>query len=202
MLCMEESLKKILKELPDIDVVHKIIMEKEAEENRHKNELKQIDIRFKGKYTEHVLYMMWELVSLDKDRTNLLNPIDKDGIVEYKSGLYLDPFTISFSKDGEYVRIQDSWGTFWIFPIEVFKYPNNSRKMKSIYRRFLKRRVLSMAPKKIEDYEKAIKSYSIFIDDNKKMIESIKKGLLKIKRDPTLTPLNLDDIEFNNEESE
>ena len=202
MLYTEESLKKILKELPDIDIVHKIIIEKEAEENRHKNELKQIDIRFKGMYTANVLYMMWELVRLDKDRTNLLNPIDKDGIVEYKSGLYLDPSTILFSKDGKYVRIQDSWSTFWIFPVEVFKYPDNFRKMKSIYRRFLKRRALSMAPKKIEDYEKAIKSYSIFIDDNKKMIESIKKGLLKIKRDPTLTPLNLDDIEFNNEESE
>ena len=150
------------KPIPDIDVVQKILIEKKCVEDRYKKEMENINNSLKKKYVANVLYIMWRLITINKDiKSSFFIPIDKNGeLIEYKCGRYFDFSSLEFCNNGRYVRIYDSWGSYWIFPVEVFKYPNNFRKMKSIYLRFLKQRAYAELPKQIKQNQKDFEYYN------------------------------------------
>ena len=186
------------KPIPDIDVVQKILIEKKCVEDRFKKEVENINNSFKTKYVANVLYMMWELITTNKDiKSNFLIPIDDNGeLLEYKSGRYFDFTSLEFSKNGTYVRVYDSWGSYWIFPVEVFKYPNNFIKMKSIYLRFLKQRAYAELPKQIKKNQEDFKYYNGLIKKLNHTLEVLKTQLDKYNQDTKLTPISLEDIGF------
>ena len=194
----------VLKPISDIEIMRKLIRDKHFEESRYKKRIENINETLKGKWSANVLYMMWELITwIKKDQGSLLNPVDKDGnLIEYRSGKHLMISTLEFSKYGCYVSIKDSWNRLWIFPVEIFKYKNNFRKMKSIYNKFIKQRTLAELPKEIEDIKKDIKSYQTYIGRANKHMNVINKQLSKLKRDSTLFPLESKDLGFNNEEDD
>lgn len=193
------SVSEVLyKPMPDIDVVQKILLHKSYVEDRYKKEFENINNSLKKKYVANVLYIMWELITTNKDiKSSFLIPIDKNGeLIEYKCGRYFDFSSLEFSKNGRYVRAYDSWGSYWIFPVEVFKYPNNFRKMKSIYLRFLKQRAYAELPKQIEKNQEDFKYYNGLIKKLNHTLEVLKTQLDKYNQDTKLTPISLEDIGF------
>lgn len=186
------------KPIPDIDVVQKILIEKKCVEDKFKEEVENINNNFKKKCVANVLYIMWRLITTNKDiESNFLIPIDKNGeLIEYKYGRHFDYSSLEFSKNGRYIRVYDTYGSYWIFPVEVFKYPNNFRKMKSIYLRFLKQRAYAELPKQIEKNQKDFNGYNTIMKRLNHTLQVLYNQLDKYKRDTKLTPISLEDIGF------
>ena len=196
----KEDLKNLLcKPMPDIEIAQKIICEKKVESYRHSRELKSLDKRLKSKYVTNILYMMWELLTKvnKEDCKNILSPLDGNGyFVEHTNGRYLIIDTLEFSECGYYVKIQDSWSNIWVFPTETFKYKKNFKKRKSIYYKFLKQRALIEFPKKIQKLKDSIEMYKSYVKSYDNQIKSLEKELQKIKSNPHLRPLDVDDLGF------
>lgn len=196
----EYSWEKVLdKKIPDIEVVQKTWTEREIEETRHEKETRSISEKLKGKCTATILYLMWELLTniKNKEDSELLMPVDKDGnLEEYNCGNYLDYTSIQFSQDGHYVSIKSGWGQTYIFPTEVFKYPDNFKRMKTIYRRFLKQRTLAEIPKRIEEVKRDIEAYNTYIKRCNNLLKGLDKQLSKLQCDATLSPLKVEALGF------
>lgn len=195
-ITLEEALDR---KIPDIEVVQKIIMERHVEEDRHEKEMKSISEKLKRKCTATIVYLMWELLTniKNKEDSEFLIPVDKDGnLEEYNCGNYLDYTSIQFSQDGHYVSIKSGWGHTYIFPTEVFKYPNNFKRMKTIYRRFLKQRALAEIPKRIEEVKRDIEAYNTYIKRCNNILKGLNKQLSKLQCDATLSPLKVEELGF------
>ena len=198
--CHEYSWEKVLdKKIPDIEVVQKIWTERKIEETRHEKEKESISEKLKGKCTATILYLMWEIITNTKhnEDSEILIPVDKDGnLEEYTCGHYLDYNTMQFSENGCYVSIKTSWNYMYVFPIEIFNYPDNFKKMKTIYMKFLKRRALAEIPKKIEEVKRDIKAYNTYIKRCNNILKGLNKQLSKLQCDATLNPLKVEELGF------
>lgn len=191
-----EEVFKDIKMKHSYEVCLKILRDKKIEYDRHIEAKSKLEKSMNSTYIINMISTMYDLLTTIGKIESLLNPVINGMFPNYKSGRYLDINSIQSSKDEKYIRINDSWGAKFIFPIDVFKYPDNVSKRNKIYKNHIDRCSLKYVSNEIQVLKNGVKGAKKHL--NRVICEL--NNVLKLKKqldNKKIKPLDVDKIEFD-----
>jgi len=195
---MTKKTEQELESLRCTNIVLSILRDRRSEKIRHERAVKALEIDMSNKYMVKIVSTMYELLTKFKVKEDISNPVSGNGFLANDNGYYTILYnTIELSCDEKYIRIDDTCGDYYVFPVEVFRYSNNIKIRDKIFRDFLDRCRIVTLQQSIGESNRRIKFWDETITDE---IKKRNKNIAKLDRltKKKIEPLYLTEIKFDN----
>lgn len=199
---MTKKTEQELESLRCTNIVLSILRDRKSEKIRHERAIKSLEVDMSNKYMVEIVSTMYELLTKFKVKGDISNPVSGNGFLANDNGYYTILYnTLESSCDEKYIRIEDTCGDFYVFPVEVFRYSNNIKIRDKIFRNFLDRCRIVTLQQFIGESNRRIKFYDETISNE---IKERNQNIAKLDRltKKKIEPLYLKEIKFNSTKGE